>query len=351
MPTFVDGPVRVSVPATSANLGPGFDSLGLALSMRDELEAEVLPAGLEVEVIGSGAGGVPLDESHLVVRAMRTAFEAMGAQPPGLRLSCTNVIPHARGLGSSSAAIVAGVVLARALVAGGTLLLDDDAVFRLAARLEGHPDNVAPAFYGGFTISGHDDEFYSVGSAVDPRIEVVVFVPPTPVSTEVARGLLPPDVPHADAAADAGRTALLVAALAGQPEQLLPGDARLPAPGLPPPRDARLAGAGRPAAGRRCARAGVRRRSDRARVHRRVGGDRAARPLPRGLGRPPPRRRPRRRPDQLTVPERAGCDPARAGCILAPRPSSRSDLFHIQCDIAVAHPWLPSDRSSEDAEQ
>jgi homoserine kinase len=113
------------------------------------------------------------------------------------------------------------VVLARALVAGGTLLLDDDAVFRLAARLEGHPDNVAPAFYGGFTISGNDDEFYSVGSAVDPRIEVVVFVPPTPVSTQIARGLLPPDVPHADAAADAGRTALLVAALAGQPEQLL----------------------------------------------------------------------------------------------------------------------------------
>jgi len=221
VPTFVDGPVRVSVPATSANLGPGFDSLGLALSMRDELEAEVLPSGLEVGVTGSGADGVPLDESHLVVRAMRTAFEAMGAQPPGLRLSCTNVIPHARGLGSSSAAIVAGVVLARALVAGGTLLLDDDAVFRLAARLEGHPDNVAPAFYGGFTISGQDDEFYSVGSAVDPRIEVVVFVPPTPVSTEVARGLLPPDVPHADAAADAGRTALLVAALAGQPEQML----------------------------------------------------------------------------------------------------------------------------------
>jgi homoserine kinase len=145
-------------------------------------------------------------------------------QPPGLRLACTNVIPHARGLGSSSAAIVAGVVLARALVAGGSLLVDDDALFRLAARLEGHPDNVAPAFFGGFVISGQDDgDCYAVRSSVDPRIEAVALVPPTPVSTEVARGLLPAEVPHADAAADAGRTALLVAALAGQPEHLLRG--------------------------------------------------------------------------------------------------------------------------------
>lgn len=223
MTTFVPGPVRVSVPATSANLGPGFDSLGLALTMRDELEAEVTGSGLVVEVTGSGADAVPRDESHLVVRAMRAAFDEMGAQPPGLRLACTNVIPHARGLGSSSAAIVAGVVLARALVGGGSLVLDDDAAFALTARLEGHPDNVAPAFYGGFQISGREGDFYSVGSPVDHRIEVVVFVPPTPVSTEVARGLLPADVPHADAAADAGRTALLVAALAGQPEQLWRG--------------------------------------------------------------------------------------------------------------------------------
>ncbi|GAA4370420.1 homoserine kinase [Nocardioides caricicola] len=223
MTRYVEGPVRVSVPATSANLGPGFDSLGLALTMRDELEAEVTGSGLVVEVTGSGADAVPRDESHLVVRSMRAAFDAMGAQPPGLRLSCANVIPHARGLGSSSAAIVAGVVLARALVAGGTLLMDDDAAFALTARIEGHPDNVAPAFYGGFQISGREDDFYSVGSPVDPRVEAVVFVPPTPVSTEVARGLLPADVPHADAAADAGRTALLVAALASQPEHLWRG--------------------------------------------------------------------------------------------------------------------------------
>ncbi|WP_017935497.1 homoserine kinase [Nocardioides sp. Iso805N] len=220
--TFVAAPVTITVPATSANLGPGFDSLGLALDLRDTLVGEVLPAGLEVEVSGAGSEAVPRDESHLVVRSMRAAFEVLGEQPPGLRLSCRNVIPHARGLGSSSAAIVGGIVLARALVADGVARLDDDAAFRLAAEIEGHPDNVAPAMYGGFTISGHEaDAFYSVPSPVAAGIGAVVFVPPTGVETKVARGLLPATVPHADAAADAGRTALLVAALACRPDQLL----------------------------------------------------------------------------------------------------------------------------------
>ena len=218
---FVTGPVRVSVPATSANLGPGFDSLGLALSLRDTLEAEVTDGGLRIEVTGTGADDVPRDESHLVVRSMRAAFAAMGADPAGLVLRCDNAIPHGRGLGSSSAAIVGGVSLARALVAGGQLLLDDDALFRLAADIEGHPDNVAPAFYGGFMISGREaGEWYAVSAGVDPRVGAVVFVPPTPVETRVARGLLPDTVPHADAAANSGRAALLVAALAGRPEHL-----------------------------------------------------------------------------------------------------------------------------------
>ncbi|WP_435742194.1 homoserine kinase [Nocardioides sp. SYSU DS0663] len=222
MTRFVEGAVRVSVPATSANLGPGFDSLGLALDLRDELEGEVVPEGLTVEVTGAGEGSVPLDESHLVVRSMRAAFAAMDAAPPGIRLRCANVVPHARGLGSSSAAIVGGLVLARALVAGGALLLEDDALFQLAAEIEGHPDNVSPALLGGFTVSGHDDDgYWTVGSGVDPRISVVALVPPQGVSTEAARGLLPDAVPHADAAAGAGRTALLVAALAGRPEHLL----------------------------------------------------------------------------------------------------------------------------------
>jgi homoserine kinase len=222
MTSFVTGPVRISVPATSANLGPGFDALGLALGLRDRLEAEVTDGGLEVVVDGVGAGEVPTDERHLVVRAIRAAFDLLGAQPPGLRLHCRNVNPHARGLGSSSAAIVGGVWLARELVAGGHLLVDDAALLDLAARIEGHPDNVAPALLGGFTISGQDGDgsFWAVPSAVDPRIGAVVFVPPDPVSTEAARGLLPAHVPHADASSNAGRAALLVAALAGAPEQL-----------------------------------------------------------------------------------------------------------------------------------
>lgn len=214
--------VRVSVPATSANLGPGFDSLGLALDLRDELEGELVGSGLVVEVSGEGAGVVPLDEEHLVVRAMRRAFDAVGGQPTGLRLTCRNSIPHARGLGSSSAAIVGGLVLARALVEGGTTALDDAALLDLAIEMEGHPDNVAPALRGGFVISGHDDrgESYAVDARVDARVSAALFLPPEPLSTEVARGLLPEQVPHADAAAAAGKAALLVAALGSRPDQL-----------------------------------------------------------------------------------------------------------------------------------
>jgi len=220
--SFVEGPVHATVPATSANLGPGFDSLGIALSLRDELTARVTDGGTEIEVDGEGAAGVPRDESHLVIRSMRAAFDAMGRQPAGISLKCSNRIPHARGLGSSSAAIVAGLALARGLVPGGSLVMDDDAVFRLAAEIEGHPDNVAPAFFGGFVISGREDgAFYAARSAVDPRVSTVVFIPSSGVETKVARGLLPASVPHEDAAANSGRTALLVAALAGQPELLL----------------------------------------------------------------------------------------------------------------------------------
>jgi homoserine kinase len=221
--TFLSGPVTVSVPATSANLGPGFDALGLALDYRDTVVAEVLDRpGVQVTVAGMGAGVVPLDEGHLVYRSMRAAFEHMGARLPGIRLVCTNVVPHARGLGSSSAAIVAGVCAARGLVAGGSLLMDDDAVFALAADLEGHPDNVAPALYGGFTVAYRDTHrFRAATLAVDPRVQVVAFVPSDGVETSVARGLLPATVSHADASANAGRAALLVAALGGQPELLL----------------------------------------------------------------------------------------------------------------------------------
>jgi homoserine kinase len=219
---FVEGPVTVEVPATSANLGPGFDCLGLALELADTLVGEVAPEGLEVRVAGEGAGTVPLDERHLVVRAMRATFAALGVSAPGLHLACTNRIPHSRGMGSSSAAIVGGIVLARSLVEGGAESFDDSAALSLATLLEGHPDNVAPALLGGFVISGqHGDAVWAQQAPVDPGISAVVFVPPTGLDTEVARGLLPETVSHADAVANSGRTALLVAALAGHPQQLL----------------------------------------------------------------------------------------------------------------------------------
>jgi homoserine kinase len=200
--TYVAGPVRVVVPATSANLGPGYDALGLALTLHDELTAEVLDDGLEVTVEGEGAGTLALDETHLVVRSMWAGFAAMGVAPPGVRLHCRNVIPHSRGLGSSSAAIVGGLALARALVADGEARLPDADLVSLAADLEGHADNVAPAVMGGFIIAGLLQELAAGESYRGATVAVtvtghglkdtgwVVDAMPEPVP-------LPPDVPAA----------------------------------------------------------------------------------------------------------------------------------------------------------
>ncbi len=218
--SFVEGPVAVRVPATSANLGPGFDVLGLALTVYDDVVAEVLTAESgdpEITVEGEGAGEVPLDEHHLVHRAMCAAFQAMGVTPPRLRLHCVNEVPHGRGLGSSSAAIVSGLWAARALVADGPQVWSDHALFELAARIEGHPDNVAPAVFGGLTVAYEADASYqAVRLDVRPDVEPVMLVPDHPMETEVARGLLPTSVSHADAVFNTARTTLLVAALTGQ---------------------------------------------------------------------------------------------------------------------------------------
>jgi homoserine kinase len=206
---FLSRPVVVRVPATSANLGPGFDSLGLALTLHDEVEARVTAGGVSVEVTGEGAGDLPGDETHLVVRAMLRAFDALGGRPPGIALRCRNRIPQARGLGSSSAAIVAGIVLARGLVEDGAARMDDDDALALADDIEGHPDNVAPCLLGGLTIAWSER-----------GIRPVLFVPEERGLTEAARAALPKTVPHADAAFNAGRAALLVHALAGDPGRL-----------------------------------------------------------------------------------------------------------------------------------
>ncbi len=211
---FRAAPVRVRVPATSANLGPGFDACGLALALYDDVVVQVTEGGLDVEVAGEGADAVPTGERHLVVKAMRVAFKAMGGRPRGLALRCANRIPHGRGLGSSAAAIVAGVTAARALVVGGTDRLDDLGLLRLAASLEGHPDNVAACLLGGYTIAwSADDGVRARTATVSGSIVPVVFVPTTQVSTSRARRLLPATVPFGDAAFGAGRAALLTAAL------------------------------------------------------------------------------------------------------------------------------------------
>jgi homoserine kinase len=207
-------PVTVRPPATSANLGPGFDAFGLALELRDEVTVRVLDAGLELSVEGEGADSVPRDENHLIVRSLHAAFARMGVRPPGLSVRCRNRIPHGRGLGSSSAAICAGLMAARALVPDGELLLDAYGVLDLATELEGHPDNVAPCLVGGFTTAWHDKEGVDV-LRLDPveELSATVFVPGQPLATEVARSLLPDAVPHADAAFNAGRAGLLSLAL------------------------------------------------------------------------------------------------------------------------------------------
>lgn len=219
---LISTPVVIRTPATSANLGPGFDTFGLALARHDHVEARVAGSGVVVEVSGEGTGELPGDGSHLVARAMAAAFAVLGEKPAGVLLRCSNTIPQARGLGSSSAAIVGGILAARALTVGGFQKLGDAAALALASELEGHPDNVAPCLLGGFTIAYEEN---GVGKAVRltpaPGIVPVAYVPAERGLTAHARAALPRDVPHADAAFNASRAALLVHALTADPDLLL----------------------------------------------------------------------------------------------------------------------------------
>jgi homoserine kinase len=224
--TWAAEPVTVRVPATSANLGPGFDSLGLALSLHDTVQARVIPAGgLEVEVFGIGAKTVGRDDTHLVVRAMQAAFAVMGPQPPGLALHCRNEVPQGYGLGSSAAAIVAGLLVARGLAGpAGAAALPPDSLLRLASELEGHPDNVAACLSGGLTISWTTAGGVRAARLTPlPGLQPVLCVPAVPLATQAARLVLPADIPHALAAANSARAALLIAALTGRPDLLLAG--------------------------------------------------------------------------------------------------------------------------------
>ncbi|ACQ79543.1 homoserine kinase [Beutenbergia cavernae DSM 12333] len=220
--------VRVQVPATSANLGPGFDTFGLALALHDTVEVRATAGTTRVEVTGEGAGEVPDGEDHLVVRAVRAGLEEAGAPQAGLELRCHNAIPHGRGLGSSAAAVVAGLIAARGLISDPDAL-SDDVVLRLAAEWEGHPDNAAAALLGGATLAWTTgrpgtDEAAGVGAVrldLAPGLTPTVLVPGARLLTSAARAVLPPRVAHADAVFNAARTALLVVALGGRHDLLM----------------------------------------------------------------------------------------------------------------------------------
>jgi homoserine kinase len=221
---YTDGAVRVRVPASCGNLGPGFDSFGLALALYDDLTVRATGTGLLVDVEGEGAEDLPRDEDHLVVKAMRATFDRLGGQPPGLHLRCRNAIPQARGLGSSAAAIVAGIAAARALRVDGARRIGGPDLLALATRLEGHPDNVAACLSGGFTVAWTEPSGpRSIRLQVHPDVRALAYVPPARMSTEGARGLIPAEVPHSEAAANAARAALLTVAITNRPELLADG--------------------------------------------------------------------------------------------------------------------------------
>lgn len=237
----------VRVPATSANLGPGFDAAGLALDLWDELRVETCARGLDIEIAGEGANDLTRDRDHLVVKAMQATFDHLGVRVAGLVLRCHNRIPQARGLGSSAAAIIGGILAARKLTPAGTDRLSSADVLALATDLEGHADNVAAALLGGFTLAwarrpdepperpltdgsqARTSQRISTGSVgvlrLTPAAEIVpvLLVAPTRSVTAQARAVLPEAISHSDAAAAAGRAALLVAALTVAPDALLPG--------------------------------------------------------------------------------------------------------------------------------
>jgi len=225
-PTFKANPIQVQVPATSANLGPGFDSFGLAFGMHDRYVAQILDeGGLDIDVTGEGADEVPRTDKNLLVKAMYKGFDYLGGKPKGLAVRALNVIPHGRGLGSSASAIIGGLVLARSLVLTGTDKMSDEVLLNLANEMEGHPDNVAAALYGGATIAWQDlvkgkAVAHSIHLPVDPRIKAMAFIPATALATKKARTMLPDSIPFADAQRNSVNAALMTQALTIRPDLL-----------------------------------------------------------------------------------------------------------------------------------
>jgi homoserine kinase len=210
--------ITVEVPATSANLGPGFDCFGLALDWRERVSVAVIEHGYQLEVSGEGAADLPRDESHLIIRSALVGLADLGAHAPGLWLGCRNTIPHGRGLGSSSSAIVAGLMAAAGLAG---VDVGPDWLLGHANAIEGHPDNVAAAIYGGLVLAYQGRSGVTAAQGrVDISVGAALFIPDTSLTTEAARSLLPDTVPHVEAAANSGRAALLVHAMAFEPALL-----------------------------------------------------------------------------------------------------------------------------------
>jgi homoserine kinase len=214
--------VHVKVPATSANLGPGFDTLGLALSYYDELQVEAVAGNdVTVEVHGEGAGEVPTDGTNLVATTIKYVFDRYKQSMPGLKLTAHNIIPHGRGMGSSGAAVVSGIMAAKGLLEG-IVEIPTSELLDIATELEGHPDNVAPALFGGLTIAWEDESGpHHKKLFVHRGVSPLELVPAHKMSTALARSLQPESVPHDDAVFNVSRSALLIAALTQSPELMM----------------------------------------------------------------------------------------------------------------------------------
>lgn len=216
-----------TVSASSANLGPGFDSLGLALSLCDEIVVETTDSGLVVTVEGEGAGQVPLGPEHLVVRAIQRGLQAAGVCAGGLAVRCRNDIPHSRGLGSSAAAVVSGLAVVNGLVAQmDSAPLSEAQLIQLASEFEGHPDNASAAVLGGAVVSWADHstgrpDYSAVPLRLHPDIHLFAAIPEERSSTAETRVLLPAQVSHEDARFNISRVALLVVALTQRPDLLM----------------------------------------------------------------------------------------------------------------------------------
>jgi homoserine kinase len=202
--------IKVLVPATTANLGPGFDCLGMALSLYNEIECELTDSGLEIEIDGEGATELPRDVGNIIARSMQRVFDQVSFHHGGLRMHLNNRIPLMGGLGSSSAAIIGGLIAANELSGNQ---LNRDELLRLAIEIEGHPDNVTPALFGGLVIVASDDRGPIVSHVDVPKMKVVIVTPDLRVSTEEARRLIPKTILHSNAVFNAGRVALVVQAL------------------------------------------------------------------------------------------------------------------------------------------